>query len=330
MLRDRDTTANGTLDERVYYLHNWRSDIVALISHAGSQIEQVRYEPYGTPFGIPAGDIDADGKVTQDDVDQAAAWYSGSAYDVRADLDMNGSVNLSDITYIAGNKVLNHETGRGVLSLEHIASRKGYAGYESLAELEASGVKWDVRNRVLLSEIGSWNRRDPLGYVDGMNLYEYVMLMPIVHVDSDGQKCGTVWQRLACTGLVIAASAELTACMLLVASCVSGNLAACPAAVPVCCSAVASLLEALNYCRAKCSPNGPLFSPSANSIILTVLGICSKLSGWRSIVDLIRRGIPGVAVAMFYLDEEDDQHAFGGTFVTHVFAPRPLGPLHEN
>ncbi|MBX3322247.1 MAG: hypothetical protein KF757_04580 [Phycisphaeraceae bacterium] len=330
MLRDRDTTANGTLDERVYYLHNWRSDIVALISHAGSQIEQVRYEPYGTPFGIPAGDIDADGKVTQDDIDQATAWYSGSAYDVRADLDMNGSVNLSDITYIAGNKVLNHETGRGVLSLEHIASRKGYAGYESLAELEASGVKWDVRNRVLLSEIGSWNRRDPLGYVDGMNLYEYVMLMPIVHVDSDGQKCGTVWQRLACTGLVIAASAELTACMLLVASCVSGNLAACPAAVPVCCSAVASLLEALNYCRAKCSPNGPLFSPSANSIILTVLGICSKLSGWRSIVDLIRRGIPGVAVAMFYLDEEDDQHAFGGTFVTHVFAPRPLGPLHEN
>ncbi|MBX3321363.1 MAG: hypothetical protein KF757_00080 [Phycisphaeraceae bacterium] len=186
MLRDRDTTANGTLDERVYYLHNWRSDIVALISHAGSQIEQVRYEPYGTPFGIPAGDIDADGKVTQDDVDQAAAWYSGSAYDVRADLDMNGSVNLSDITYIAGNKVLNHETGRGVLSLEHIGSRKGYAGYENLAELEGSGVKWDVRNRVLLSEIGSWNRRDPLGYVDGVSLYEYVMGRPILGYDTYG------------------------------------------------------------------------------------------------------------------------------------------------
>ena len=74
MLRDRDTTANGTLDERVYYLHNWRSDIVALISHAGSQIEQVRYEPYGTPFGIPAGDITYDGEVTQADANLAGTW----------------------------------------------------------------------------------------------------------------------------------------------------------------------------------------------------------------------------------------------------------------
>ncbi|MBX3321362.1 MAG: hypothetical protein KF757_00075 [Phycisphaeraceae bacterium] len=74
MLRDRDTTANGTLDERIYYLHNWRSDIVALISHAGSQIEQVRYEPYGTPFGIPAGDVTCEGEVTQADANLAGTW----------------------------------------------------------------------------------------------------------------------------------------------------------------------------------------------------------------------------------------------------------------
>jgi hypothetical protein len=75
ILRDRDphseVGANGTLDERVYHLHNWRSDIVALISHAGSQIEQVRYEPYGTPFGIPAGDITCEGEVTQADANLA-------------------------------------------------------------------------------------------------------------------------------------------------------------------------------------------------------------------------------------------------------------------
>ncbi|GEM_PF-2450802 len=28
-----------------------------------------------------------------------------------------------------------------------------------------------VRNRFLLPMVGTWNRRDPLGYVDGMNLY---------------------------------------------------------------------------------------------------------------------------------------------------------------
>lgn len=31
-----------------------------------------------------------------------------------------------------------------------------------------------VRNRVLLMDLGRWSRRDPLGYVDGMSMYEYV------------------------------------------------------------------------------------------------------------------------------------------------------------
>ncbi len=48
-------------------------------------------------------------------------------------------------------------------------------GFETLY----AGYRWDgttpqmyyVRNRFLLPMIGTWNRRDPLGYVDGMNLY---------------------------------------------------------------------------------------------------------------------------------------------------------------
>jgi|GEM_PF-1994314 len=48
-------------------------------------------------------------------------------------------------------------------------------GFETLY----AGYRWDgispqmyyVRNRFLLPTIGTWNRRDPLGYVDGMSLY---------------------------------------------------------------------------------------------------------------------------------------------------------------
>ncbi len=34
-----------------------------------------------------------------------------------------------------------------------------------------------VRNRFLLPMIGTWNRRDPLGYVDGMNLYRFYEIL---------------------------------------------------------------------------------------------------------------------------------------------------------
>src|SRR5262249_52953331 len=60
----------------------------------------------------------------------------------------------------------------GVNALSAVGNRKGYAGYELNWTL--LGAKWDVRHRVLDSDLGRWTRRDPLGYVDGMGLYGYV------------------------------------------------------------------------------------------------------------------------------------------------------------
>ncbi|MGI9015295.1 MAG: RHS repeat domain-containing protein [Phycisphaerales bacterium] len=51
ILRDRDTDANGTLDERRYYLQNWHHDVVALIDTSGSISERVNYDAYGSPIG---------------------------------------------------------------------------------------------------------------------------------------------------------------------------------------------------------------------------------------------------------------------------------------
>ena len=45
-----------------------------------------------------------------------------------------------------------------------------------------------VRNRFLLPMIGTWNKRDPLGYVDGMALYEYCLSNVIVYTDASGLK----------------------------------------------------------------------------------------------------------------------------------------------
>jgi len=62
-------------------------------------------------------------------------------------------------------------------------------GFETLY----AGYRWDnpapqmyyVRNRFLLPQVGTWNKRDPLGYVDGANLSTYSS-HPIVVTDPSG------------------------------------------------------------------------------------------------------------------------------------------------
>ncbi len=119
VLRDRDTDANGTLDERRYYLQNQHHDVVAMINTSGSISERANYDPYGSPIG----------------------------------------------------------------TFTSIANRKGYAGYEYDAEL---GDTYHVRHRVYRSDLGIWTRRDPLGYVDGTNLYTYLKAFPILATDPSG------------------------------------------------------------------------------------------------------------------------------------------------
>jgi RHS repeat-associated protein len=63
-------------------------------------------------------------------------------------------------------------------------------GFETLY----AGYRWDnpapqmyyVRNRFLLPQVGTWNRRDPLGYADGMGLIAYAVSSPITNTDTNG------------------------------------------------------------------------------------------------------------------------------------------------
>ena len=48
ILRDRDTTANGTLDERLYALYDANWNVTALVDASGSVLERYTYAGYGT------------------------------------------------------------------------------------------------------------------------------------------------------------------------------------------------------------------------------------------------------------------------------------------
>jgi len=181
VLRDRDantawtSASDGTLEEQRYYCQSWRHDVVAMVTSGGSLAERARYSAYGVAFGIPLGDVNGDGACNSTDV----AAYALSPTAVRYDLNLDGVVNSADQAIASGNTGVT--LGRGKLS--NIGNRYGYAGYESDF---VSDLLMHVRNRLYHAVLGRWTRRDPLGYVDGASLYQYVGSRPITGLDAMG------------------------------------------------------------------------------------------------------------------------------------------------
>jgi len=186
VLRDRDANtawtaaSDGTLEERRYYCQSWRHDVVAMVTSGGALAERARYSAYGVVFGIPLGDVNGDGACDSTDVGLFTPTPSG----VRYDLNLDGTINSSDSAIASANTGVT--LGRGKLS--NIGNRFGYAGYESDF---ISDLLMHVRNRVYHATLGRWTRRDPLGYVDGASLYQYVGSRPVEAGDPFGTYSAT-------------------------------------------------------------------------------------------------------------------------------------------
>jgi RHS repeat-associated protein len=191
VMRDRDTDANGTLEERRYYVQNWRADVVAITKSNGDPLQYVVYSPYGEPVTHAVADVDLDGDV---DIYDQAAWANGSpnstfAYAALEDLNHDGTDSAADDALFDESYTDNLGLGgRGRLSSGKLDNRKGYAGYEH----DESLTMYHVRHRVYRADLGRWMTRDPLGYVDGMSTYEYVAGMGVVLLDPSGlcTSCG--------------------------------------------------------------------------------------------------------------------------------------------
>jgi RHS repeat-associated protein len=151
----------------------------------GSTIETTEYEPYGRNRRIDRVDFNLDGGHTIDDLFQSIAAYFANAS--AADANDDGVLQIDDLYQwinlyyydlalhpdaVVGWARTAGGSGGGV------DNPYGYCGY--FADMETLGINgagngflYHVRHRVYDPIAGRWLQRDPAGFVDGMNLYEY-------------------------------------------------------------------------------------------------------------------------------------------------------------
>jgi RHS repeat-associated protein len=217
VLRDRDVVLSGTgasyggdaLEERVYVLQNWRADVVATLGRTGTLIEWIQYTPYGMAVTNPPGNADFNGDGGVDGGDTEAfflAWEGGLP---SADINNDGGVDTADVAAFEDIWEAGETPQAGLCMLTAI--RVGYAGYQWDGSVNhdrtvagAMAGLYHVRHRVYDPELGRWTRRDPLGYVDGMSLFEYVSSRAVVVNDPSGLRRAAYVGPAACAALAMA------------------------------------------------------------------------------------------------------------------------------
>ena len=147
------TTAEEPRPERHYSCSDSRLSVVALIGLA----EQYRYSATGMPYGIPLGDVNSNGEVeivggVIVDKNVIAEIEQEAAYQVRADLDLDGLVDSADIAI--ADAAAGAALGRGMFSAPAIAARIGFSELELLLPSYPTST-WAVRSLVYRSDIST-------------------------------------------------------------------------------------------------------------------------------------------------------------------------------
>ncbi|MBX3405075.1 MAG: hypothetical protein KF699_16830 [Phycisphaeraceae bacterium] len=193
-----DPGPDGLFEKSFYQLTDPQFSVVALIDpdilHA-PVVEQVEYDPYGRVRRTAIADFDHNGVVEVADI--YANLAANFAADPSGDHDWNGTTDVQDIFTFLTLWFEGDATPRDQLSSDGRGAGGGhdnpigYCGYYHDAETvgimgAGNGGLYQVRHRVYDPHAGRWLQRDPAGFVDGMNLYEYCMGGPGAYTDPMG------------------------------------------------------------------------------------------------------------------------------------------------
>ncbi len=168
-----------------YYLTDANYNVLMLVTDAGYGVERVFYTAYGEPEVFPFGDADGDYDVdTADETLITSIKNSTDPYNILADLNLDGAVTQADLNVFSN--YTGYSGGRGVLTISNGSATSGndigYAGYTWNDERS----QWHVRHREYDPRLGRWLQRDPIGYAEVSNLYDFVFNNPAAYRDPMG------------------------------------------------------------------------------------------------------------------------------------------------
>jgi len=192
---DGDYVDTSGDDQYFFFLADAQFSVTAVLDGNANLQERVVYDAYGEANHHDWRDTDGDGDYDATDRSTintlASASPSGTpitnaSYEPDADLDRDGDVDSTDLSL--GGTTYPTPLNKGELSLAAVGNRFGYDGYRFNPETE----QYTVRNRHYDPILGRWLERDPAGYVDGGNLYQYAGGAPLTCTDGLGLKCTLV------------------------------------------------------------------------------------------------------------------------------------------
>tara|TARA_R110002072_G_C7977582_1_gene535741 strand:+ start:15436 stop:22821 length:7386 start_codon:yes stop_codon:yes gene_type:complete len=205
---DRDNDQVWTdASSKYHYLTDVMFSVRAIVDYAGMIAERVDYTPYGVAQLSYPGDVNNDGNFNFLDLSVATTSSvvpGDSNFDPDVDFDFSGTYNFLDYSAFYAAYSLHGNSDdppEGWISdpgdAAPVGSTVGYGpdnsvGYDGYlfdasgaTDASATGV-YMVRNRVYDPGIGRWLQRDPIGYVDGPNLYRYGRSSPARYIDPLG------------------------------------------------------------------------------------------------------------------------------------------------
>ena len=191
--RNMDGDYSDAVDGTWHHLTDAQFSSLCLVDKAFNVAERVTYSAYGVSRHLPMADLNCDGAVTSVDIGLllgASGTIGGSSYESPADLNRDGVVDSADLAMLLGD--FQAAQPDGALSRPNVDNPIGWDGYVFDRE---SGL-YTVRFRTYEMGLGRWIERDPVGYVDGMTLFQYVRSAPSFSSDPFGlaDVCGPrVW-----------------------------------------------------------------------------------------------------------------------------------------
>jgi len=193
MRRTRSFPPTGNpVDTDHYLLHDHLGSTVAVLDRDAKLLERVRYDAYGHARHSWGNDVDGDGDADATDrsiVGTAQGkGIADAGYIVDADINRDGVINSTDLALV-GTSAYATALRAGAISAPWLPRQPlvvdnviGYAAYTYNVETGLYTVPFRHYDPIL----GRWIQRDPLGTVDGLNLYAYVGGMPLWMVDPMG------------------------------------------------------------------------------------------------------------------------------------------------